>query len=114
MQPLLSHHCLPSECPSQRWFSSWQGGSQGSHQLWQDQQAGWSLFLAFLLLVCLVGFLYTPNQMFFLVFPWSLYSDKIFNVCFLGSQAEGVMNFSPSFKSDKSLYLFCVSQKCEL
>lgn len=56
----------------------------------------------------------TPPTRFFLVFPWSLYSDKIFNVCFLGSQAEGVMNFSPSFKSDKSLYLFCVSQKCEL
>lgn len=47
-----------SECPSQKWFSSWQGGSQGSHQLWQEDHL-FSCF--FLLLVHLAGFLYIPN-----------------------------------------------------
>lgn len=52
------------------------------------------------------GFVHPPLDGF-LVFPLSLYSDKILNMCFLGSQAERVMNFSPSFKSDTSESVSC-------
>lgn len=93
MWPLVFHHCQSSEHE----FTNHRGGSAdgrveprvltSSRFSPPGRMVSFPVFF-FFMLDYLPGFLYTPNWMDFLVFLWSLYSDKILNMCFLGRTRE--------------------------